>query len=556
MCNIPMANFPIRLRYLFCLFFCFLTLQAKTEVLDSLLKELDKTIEKNDIYVEQREIRISQLKKKLEAKHNYIEERYKLNTQLYQEYKAYICDSAMQYLSINISLADSLGNNYIKSQNTLRLSMLLSSIGMYTEAIDILSTVDRSTLSNDLLPDYYSCFNSIYGELGFYTKDKSLSNRYWIIAQKYKDSLSLVLSKESDEYLFIRETSCCDEHNYDEALKINDYRLSMVSPETPQYALVAYHRSLIYKHNSDYTKEKEYLCLSAISDVRSAIKDHASLWMLAKLLYDSGDYERAYRYMRFSWDATKFYNARLRSWQSADVLSLIDKTYQMMIEKQNNRLQQYLIFITLLLVLLSISMMYIYFQMKRLSKARNSLQNVNSRLNELNSELKQMNECLSNTNIQLFEANHIKEEYIARFIKLCSTYIDRLDAYRRMVNKKISGGHVEELLKITRSQGLIDEELKDLYENFDSAFLHLFPDFISKFNDLLSDDGKIFPKKDELLNTELRIFALIRLGIEDSSQIAEFLRYSVNTIYNYRAKVKNKARCQREKFEQYVKEIH
>lgn len=551
-----MANFPIRLRYLFCLLFCFLTLQAKTEVLDSLLKELDKTIEKNDIYVEQREIRISQLKKKLEAKHNYIEERYKLNTQLYQEYKAYICDSAMQYLSINISLADSLGNNYIKSQNTLRLSMLLSSIGMYTEAIDILSTVDRSTLSNDLLPDYYSCFNSIYGELGFYTKDKSLSNRYWIIAQKYKDSLSVVLSKESDEYLFIRETSCCDEHNYDEALKINDYRLSMVSPETPQYALVAYHRSLIYKHNSDYTKEKECLCLSAISDVRSAIKDHASLWMLAKLLYDSGDYERAYRYMRFSWDATKFYNARLRSWQSADVLSLIDKTYQMMIEKQNNRLQQYLIFITLLLVLLSISMMYIYSQMKRLSKARNSLQNVNSRLNELNSELKQMNECLSNTNIQLSEANHIKEEYIARFIKLCSTYIDRLDAYRRMVNKKISGGHVEELLKITRSQGLIDEELKDLYENFDSAFLHLFPDFILKFNDLLSDDGKIFPKKDELLNTELRIFALIRLGIEDSSQIAEFLRYSVNTIYNYRAKVKNKARCQREKFEQYVKEIH
>ena len=194
--------------------------------------------------------------------------------------------------------------------------------------------------------------------------------------------------------------------------------------------------------------------------------------------------------------------------------------------------------------------------MKKLSKARNSLQTVNSRLNELNSELKQMNECLSNTNIQLSEANHIKEEYIARFIKLCSTYIDRLDAYRRMVNKKINGGHVEDLLKITKSQNLIDEELKDLYDNFDSAFLHLFPNFISKFNELLLDTEKIYPKKDELLNTELRIFALIRLGIDDSSQIAEFLRYSVNTIYNYRAKVKNKSHCQRDKFEQYVKEIH
>lgn len=543
-------------KYFIFLFFFIETLAVKAEVLDSLLKELDKTIEMADIYVQHREVRICQLKEMLKSNRISIEERFKLNTQLYQEYKAYVCDSAMQYLSININLAESSGDKFRKDQNMLHLSLLLSSLGMYTEAIDVLSSVDRNTISNDLLIDYYSCINSIYGELGIYTKDKKLSNRYWIIAQNYKDSLSIVLPKESDEYLFIRETVCCDRHDYDEALKINDYRFSMVNPETPQYALVAYHRSLIYKYNSNRTKEKEYLCRSAISDVQSAIKDHASLWMLAKLLYDDGDYERAYRYMRFSWDATKFYNARLRSWQSADVLSLIDKTYQMMIEKQNNRLQQYLMFITFLLVLLSVSMVYIYSQMKKLSKARNSLQTVNSRLNELNSELKQMNECLSNTNIQLSEANHIKEEYIARFIKLCSTYIDRLDAYRRMVNKKINGGHVEDLLKITKSQNLIDEELKDLYDNFDSAFLHLFPDFIPKFNELLLDTEKIYPKKDELLNTELRIFALIRLGIDDSSQIAEFLRYSVNTIYNYRAKVKNKSRCQRDKFEQYVKEIH
>ncbi|WP_294454375.1 DUF6377 domain-containing protein [uncultured Bacteroides sp.] len=543
-------------KYFIFLFFFIETLAVKAEVLDSLLKELDKTIETADIYVQHREVRICQLKEMLKSNRISIEERFKLNTQLYQEYKAYVCDSAMQYLSININLAESSGDKFRKDQNMLHLSLLLSSLGMYTEAIDVLSSVDRNTISNDLLIDYYSCINSIYGELGIYTKDKKLSNRYWIIAQNYKDSLSIVLPKESDEYLFIRETVCCDRHDYDEALKINDYRLSMVNPETPQYALVAYHRSLIYKYNSNRTKEKEYLCRSAISDVQSAIKDHASLWMLAKLLYDDGDYERAYRYMRFSWDATKFYNARLRSWQSADVLSLIDKTYQMMIEKQNNRLQQYLMFITFLLVLLSVSMVYIYSQMKKLSKARNSLQTVNSRLNELNSELKQMNECLSNTNIQLSEANHIKEEYIARFIKLCSTYIDRLDAYRRMVNKKINGGHVEDLLKITKSQNLIDEELKDLYDNFDSAFLHLFPNFISKFNELLLDTEKIYPKKDELLNTELRIFALIRLGIDDSSQIAEFLRYSVNTIYNYRAKVKNKSHCQRDKFEQYVKEIH
>lgn len=277
--------------------------------------------------------------------------------------------------------------------------------------------------------------------------------------------------------------------------------------------------------------------------------------MLAQLLYEDGDMERAYQYMRFSWNATKFYNARLRSWQSADVLSLIDKTYQAMIEKQNDRLQQNLLLITALLVLLIVALGYIYRQMKKLADARNHLQVANGQLNGLNEELRQMNSCLSSTNIELSESNQIKEEYIARFIKLCSTYINRLDAYRRMVNKKVSAGQIAELLKITRSQDALDEELEELYVNFDTAFLHLFPDFVKKFNDLLQENDQIVLKKDELLNTELRIFALIRLGIEDSSQIAEFLRYSVNTIYNYRAKVKNKARGSREDFEDLVRKI-
>ena len=268
-----------------------------------------------------------------------------------------------------------------------------------------------------------------------------------------------------------------------------------------------------------------------------------------------GDMERAYQYMRFSWNATKFYNARLRSWQSADVLSLIDKTYQAMIEKQNDRLQQNLLLITALLVLLIVALGYIYRQMKKLADARNHLQVANKQLNGLNEELRQMNSCLSSTNIELSESNQIKEEYIARFIKLCSTYINRLDAYRRMVNKKVSAGQIAELLKITRSQDALDEELEELYANFDTAFLHLFPNFVGKFNDLLQENEQILPKKGELLNTELRIFALIRLGIEDSSQIAEFLRYSVNTIYNYRAKVRNKARGSREDFDDLVRKI-
>lgn len=547
------------------LFLVFLSLPLYTwadKTLDSLLNVLDRTIQEHETYVAQRELRIGHLKSLVNGIEVKSAEHYNLNNQIYKEYRAFICDSAIHYLNENIRIAEYLHDTDRKIESKLQLSLLLSSTGMYTESIDVLESVDRQEVAARLIPDYYTCFDHVYGELSVYTQDKALSGHYWSISQAYRDSLYAILPPASEERLLMREALLRDQHQYEEALKINDLRLAEMEPYTPQYAMATYHRSLIYKYSGDHLGEEKNLCISAISDIRSAIsdirsaiKDHASLWMLAQLLYEDGDMERAYQYMRFSWNATKFYNARLRSWQSADVLSLIDKTYQAMIEKQNGRLQQYLLLITTLLVLLIVALGYIYRQMKKLADARNHLQQANEQLNGLNEELRQMNSCLSSTNIELSESNQIKEEYIARFIKLCSTYINRLDAYRRMVNKKVSAGQIAELLKITRSQDALDEELEELYANFDTAFLHLFPDFVKKFNDLLQDNERIVLKKDELLNTELRIFALIRLGIEDSSQIAEFLRYSVNTIYNYRAKVKNKTRGSREDFEDLVRKI-
>ena len=542
------------LLFLLLLSFPLYTWAGKT-TLDSLLNVLDLTIREHETYVVQRESRIRHLKELTHGIEVNSVEHYNLNSQIYKEYKAFICDSAIYYLNENIQIAERLHDIDRKIESQLQLSLLLSSTGMYTESIDVLESVDRQKVVSRLIADYYTCFDHVYGELSVYTQDKTLSGHYWTISQAYKDSLYAILPPESEEYLMMREALLRDQHQYEEALKVNDLRLAETEVNTPQYALATYHRSLIYKYSNDNLGEKQNLCLSAISDIRSAIKDHASLWMLAQLLYEDGDMERAYQYMRFSWNATKFYNARLRSWQSADVLSLIDKTYQAMIEKQNDRLQQNLLLITALLVLLIVALGYIYRQMKKLADARNHLQVANGQLNGLNEELRQMNSCLSSTNIELSESNQIKEEYIARFIKLCSTYINRLDAYRRMVNKKVSAGQIAELLKITRSQDALDEELEELYVNFDTAFLHLFPDFVKKFNDLLQENEQIVLKKDELLNTELRIFALIRLGIEDSSQIAEFLLYSVNTIYNYRAKVKNKARGSREDFEDLVRKI-
>lgn len=519
--------------------------------LDSLLLVLDETIGGNEIYSDEKELRIRNLKKMLGDNDN-LTGLYEVNMMLYKEYKAYKCDSAIHYLNRNIGVATQLDELYKIYESKLLLSHLLASTGMYLEATDILNSIDREKIPEKLLINYFEAYNFVYSEASFYTQDESSTGHYRYISNTYQDSIFNYGDRRSELFLHLQESDFLYSDKLDDAFKINDMRLASTHFGSPEYAMIAFHRSLIYRRLNDGENEKTWLALSSLSDIRSAIKDHASLWMLAQMLYNEGDIERAYQYIRFSWSETVFYNARLRTTQSSNILSLIDKTYHALAKQQNRKLQNYLLMISALGVLLAVALLFIYRQMKKLSVARNNLQEVNARLKTLNEELQQMNGCLTSTNMELSESNQIKEEYIGRFIKLCSTYIDKLDAYRRMVNKKISTGKTEELYKMTRSQDGLEEELEKLYVNFDTAFLQLFPNFVDEFNDLLEKDARIQLKKGELLNTELRIFALIRLGIHDSSQIAEFLRYSVNTIYNYRAKVKNKASVSRDDFEGLV----
>ena len=527
-------NFMVMERRLF--IFCFLAvvvwqsvaLAAGTPSFTALTSSLDEAIEAHRHYVAVREGRIARLKRQVLDTDTANISFFRWNGEIYKEYKAYICDSAIHYLRVNLDWAERYGRQDAALETRLELAHLMASAGMYEEAAELLRQTDKASLPTHLMPDYYNACHKLYTELSFYTLDDSFKKHYQALATHYDDSLMQVLLPSSPLYLERRETREAAAGHPDEALSINDTRLAHAKPNTPEYALVTYQRSLLYRRLGNREEEKRYLALSALTDIRLSITDHASLWNLAELLYEEGDMEHAYRYIRFSWDETNRYNARSRSLQTAGILSLIDLTYQAMREKQNDRLRLYLWLISALIVLLVVAVGFIYRQMQRLSAARNKLEHANE---------------------QLQLSNNIKEEYVGRFMNLCSVYINRLDTYRRMVNKKISAGQMEELLKMVRSREVLDTGLKELYDNFDTAFLHLFPDFVDKFNDLLQPEERIVLRKGELLNTELRIFALIRLGIDDSSQIAEFLRYSVNTIYNYRAKVKNKARISREDFE-------
>lgn len=527
---------------------------AKSE-LDSLFIELDNKIKKKDIYIELKEIRIKELKSEKASTNLSIQNAYSLNSLLFQEYKLYISDSAIAYLNKNLDIADLLKDPIKINETSISMANLFATLGMYKEAIDMIERVRKDYLDNSQTIQYYLTMRIIYNNLGLYSHNNRDKVLYQTLAKAYRDTVSNITDKSSEEYLRIEEIKLRLEGRIPEALLINNRRLNMTTMGTPEYALVTFNRSLLYRKDGDTAMEKKYLILSAISDIQSSIRDNASIPIIADMLMQEGDIDRAYKYVRFSLDNINEYNTRFRSSEILNIQTIIEKAYQKKNEEQNRKLRLFLILISILSVLLLISVSYVYKQMKKGIIISKRLKEANLELNTLNQKLHNMNNELRKLNIEVVEANQIKEEYIGYFLDECSKYIDKLDDLRRTINKKIQEKQIESLYRITKNNNMKDEELKELFRNFDIMFTHLFPDFVEKFNSLLLDEEQIILKKGESLNNELRIYALIRLGIDDSSKIANFLGYSVNTIYNYRAKIKNKAKISREDFDWTVKRI-
>ena len=234
---------------------------------------------------------------------------------------------------------------------------------------------------------------------------------------------------------------------------------------------------------------------------------------------------------------------------------MVNSAFVQEIQLQKKQQRGLIIVISVLVLFLLVAIRRIRKQMRKTSKAHQETKNANNQLKQLNAELVNFNRRLTEANHEIAENSKIKEEYIAQFMDQCSLYIEKIDAYRKSLNKLLSAGKIDELKKALKSTDLMDEELKSFYRNFDATFLKLFPTFVADFNKLLTPDGQIVLKKEGQLNTELRVFALIRLGITDSVKIAQFLRYSVTTIYNYRTKTRNKAAGNRNELEDQIREI-
>ena len=523
--------------------------------LDSLYQALDTEISQSHQYDQAKINRIQVLKNQKLTRSHGPQEEYIMNRALYEEYKSFISDSAIQYLNLNIDIAKKLQDIDKINESSIQSATLFVRLGMYKEAADLLEALDHKTLKGQTALNFNICYRNLYLGLGQHTQNSRERAFYWQSANKYDDWVKALVPTGTEESLAMIEKRFRLDKQYTEALSANDKRLRLVEPYSSDYAFITFHRSLIYRLMGDSINENKYLILSAISDIRKAIKDNASISILASNLMQKGEIERAYKYIRFSLDNIKFYNTHIRSSDILNIQSIIDKQYQQQNEKKRNELILLLAVAAILLVLLVISTTLVYKHMKKSQAFGKQLKEHFDELASFNERLNQMNNELSERNLEVAEANHIKEEYIVYLLDECANYILKLDDYRDMVNKKVRNRQYEELYKITRDNTLKDDEYKLLFSNFDTMFLHLFPNFIPKLNSLLLDEEQIVLKKGEMLNTELRIFALIRLGITDSSKIAKFLGYSVNTIYNYRTKMKNKSKISRDNFEAQIKKI-
>jgi hypothetical protein len=449
-----------------------------------------------------------------------------------------------------------MGRADLKTESYIRLAQQYVESGAYGEAEKYFELVDADQLrADDVKAAYFDGLNHLYGELAFYSSDADFKQQSYKRSDAYRDSIINMADTTSILWLSKKVSLLFTRNQFEEAMHYSDIWKTKVEPETPDYAYMAYIRSEIYRRLGNSDMERYWLASSANSDLRCGIMDQASLWMLAGKLSSEGDLERAYRYVECSWRCATMFNAHLRSWQISPVLTVINDNYKNQLRNTNHLLRVLVGAVSFLALVLFGLYIYVRRKRRQLAAARNELKEANLELVSLNEQLSDKNQKLLTTNILLSDANRVKDEYIGKFLSICSEYIDKLDNYRIKVHRKLKANQYADLLRMTGSEQLKEDELKELFDNFDAVFLRLFPTFVDEFNALLRPEEHIIPSGKSRLNTDLRIFALIRLGIDESSKIAEFLHYSPNSIYAYRARIKNKAAGNRDDFEQRVKEI-
>lgn len=531
-----------------------------------LLATLDSILVQTGELASQKELKIAQLKKKLSNAANF-EEEFWINKMLYDESFVFNADSAMKYVDRNIQIATELKKKDWQDEWLINRSFMFAATGLLKEAGEVLEKVDSTSLSDGLKLSYYYQRSYLYSHLGQYMGDqKQVNNKYYNeFENANKHMLALVRPKDP---LYWWCVASCNELSPEDSLFSALENVVLSSHHNTRLdAMNAYGLSNMYKRLGDKEKTMIYLIYSAMADLRVCNRDIASLQELSSLLYDAGDIDRAYAYMNYCLKAALLYPNRVRIINISTELDKIYANYQQRDIRWRNSLQNYLYVVTFFSIILVLALIGLYRQTKKMRKSRTELDSVNHSLNQhvvelsqmhkqlalANQELQNLNELLRSANQKLQESNDVKEECIGYVFSICSNYISKLDEYRKNINRKLKTGQFEEARQLTDNSSLTQNELKDFYANFDAIFLRVYPDFVADLNSLLRPEEQILLKDASELNTEVRIYALVRLGINDSVKIADFLHCSPQTVYNHRLRMRNKAIIPKDKFAEAVR---
>lgn len=542
-----------------------LELDAPTQ---ALLHTLDDIIQNHKVqYQAQRIKQINQLKAQARTATGY--NKYNLYKEIFDLYSHFQTDSAQVYICKMQQLPAYKTDAVMQATLHVAQAEIMAVSALYAEALSELDKVPKSLISSehaDLRLYYYRVNRALYGWMcTYYTKSSGQHKLWEEKTMNYRDSLLSVDAVKN----MSRDIVMADKYN---ALRQPEKALKMLKPYSAQASeatpnpFVCFTLAHAYILSGNRTKAIYYLTLTAIADLRCATCEYQALPMLAQILFDHGDVERAYTYLLCSMEDASYCKAGLRSIEASTIFPIIDKQYKQREKAQRERDHLLMYGLVGLLLMLIAMVVYLRKQMlklrqmrqkqslynKQLSAANQQMHEANEKLQAALQEVKRTNEELQNTYSQLRMTDKVKEEYIARYLNRCRMYLDQLAEFRSATLRLIKNRHFEELANQLKRDLNAKAEQTQFYEDFDAAFLTLFPDFVASFNALLQPEHQLSVKKNGLLNTELRIYALIRLGIHDTTRIAHFLDYSTATVYNYRSKIRNKAICSPEEFESLV----
>lgn len=520
-----------------CLTFCMGWGVASASLRDSIghaLRELDGLIERRSDLRQDYEHMLDSLKRKMKSTTD-VNEKYQLCGSLFYYYLHYQADSSLYYIGKKEALLPQMNRPDLQGEIHVNRAEVLLVAGKLSEARQELEYIRSEKTEKGLRQYYYGTYCNYYIWQAGLTVDNAMRKRFYQQANNYRDSV-LRLMPPGVNHDIVYSNLLLKDGNADRIIRLLERQLK-VSKDSKERTNLHYNLSEAYAFKGDTLRQVYHLAQTAILDIKSCVREYMALPTLAWMVYNLGDIERAYVYANCSLEDAAACNSHLRA-DSGKFISIIQGTMAEKVKRDYIVSRRTAVVFGAMLMLLIITAAFLVRWMKELAKTRRLLEEANDKL------------AISNQ--ELIETGKVKDAYLQSYMYRCVYYLETMDKQRRALEKLAMAHKTAELFQSIKSDAIIVEERKKLYEEFDRSFLELFPSFVEDINDLLCEDGKLVPKQGEQLGTELRVMALIRLGVTDTARIARFLNCSLTTVYNYRSRIRNRAKGDKSTFEDQV----